>query len=234
MVVDWTAGLLTYQGITYNIAAGGTDKKYIYWDPNYTTIFRTTDNLQDVFDCDGWLMCINESGTPYAAYALRVIHGALIQAGTISAQYGQIADATITTAKIANLAVETLKIADNAVTIPTSAYTDGTIEVPQSAYTTIQQITVTSTGSAIHLICSTSLFAVAATKYIDIRLRRGSTTIYESINFHCVADNYASVAFGIQDTPGAGSVTYYLQARGNTDTNCYCTKRSMLALEVKK
>lgn len=84
-MVEWTAGLLTYKGITYNIAAGGTEKKYIYWDPNYTTLFRNTDNLQDVFDCDGWVMCINDEGTAQPVYGLPVIHAGLIQTATITA-----------------------------------------------------------------------------------------------------------------------------------------------------
>jgi len=83
--VDWSAGLLTYKGTTYNIAAGATDKKYIYWDPNYTTMFRDTNILDDVFACDGWVMCINDEGTAHPVYGLPVIHARLIQAATITA-----------------------------------------------------------------------------------------------------------------------------------------------------
>jgi hypothetical protein len=77
--------------VTYNIAAGATDKKYIYWDPNYTTIFRDTNDLNDVFNSNGWVMCINDEGSSHPVYGLPVIHARLIQAATITADlYAQL------------------------------------------------------------------------------------------------------------------------------------------------
>jgi len=48
-------------------------------------MFRDTDNLQDVFDCEGWVMCINDDGVAHPVYGLPIIHARLIQAATITA-----------------------------------------------------------------------------------------------------------------------------------------------------
>ena len=208
LIVDWTGGFLTYKGTAYEIAAGGTDKKYIYWDPNYTTLFRTTDNLQDVFDCDGWLMCINDEGTPKKLMGIPGLHAGIIQAGTITAAGAQIADAAVTTAKINDLAVETLKIADHAVTGSGWAYTQGEIDFGASEVT-IQSIEFTTTGEnlAITFVSPIKKLTGDFNNYLySLRLYRDTTKVYESnLYFH---EAYVPSAFIAEDSPSAGTYTY--------------------------
>jgi len=230
-VLNWTSGLLTYQGTTYEIAADSTDKKYIYWDPNYTTMFRDTDSLQDVFDCDGFLMCINDSGTPYPAYNLPVIHGGVIQAGTLVVGTADIENLAVTTAKINNLAVETLKIANNAVTYPVSSYTAGLVTISTS-WVTLASVSITSTGASLFLSFS-CIFVKGNLTDVDIRIRRVATDIYTA--FHdltaMVTIPFASC---LTDQPSSGSYTYYFQARRNGVNNLQARNRSLFVIETKK
>ena len=103
--------LFTIDGVTYEIAAGNTDKKYIYWDSGYTTLFQSTDSEASVIG--KVVVAINNSGTAVPAFFKQLIHAGLIQANTITASQlttgelitlaAQIKDAVITNAKIASL-----------------------------------------------------------------------------------------------------------------------------------
>ena len=237
-IIDWTGGFLTYKGTTYEIAAGGTDKKYIYWDPNYTTIFRETDNLQDVFDCEGWLMCINDEGTAYPAYSLRTIHGAIIQAGTLIVGTADIENLAVTTAKIDDLAVETIKIKDHAVTFPMSAYTEGSVSIPRNTQTTIQTISnFISMGDFITIFGRCSIGGVGLKGKFQIY--RDSTKIWEDTNdlTYQWSDNFnADKNMIFSESPDAGTYEYTLRflettASGSPGT---ITQRALIIQEMKK
>jgi len=58
------------------------------------------------------------------------LHADDINASGFTAQTANIADAAMTSAKIDNLAVNTLKIADNAVTVPVSVDSGAFIDLP--------------------------------------------------------------------------------------------------------
>jgi hypothetical protein len=133
------------------------------------------------------------------------------------------------TANIKDLVVSTAKIGNNAVTIPTSAYSASEITVPAMTLTTIQELTFTSTGANVNLIFSADMYSTAAMSgYVQIF--RGSTMIRETI---CTGSNsYFNVALSHLDTPSAGSVTYYVKAYFNTAG--WANRRSLIALEVKK
>jgi sulfur carrier protein ThiS len=80
-----------YRGVTYAIAPGSTTDMFIYWDPDYTTVFRTT-NLSSVALASGhWLMCVNKAGVAYPANAVQLLHAGVLMAGTIRAeQYAEL------------------------------------------------------------------------------------------------------------------------------------------------
>jgi len=254
---------LTFKGITYDIAAGGTDKKYIYWDPNYTTIFRSTNTLQDVFDVDGWVMCINESGVAYPAFGIKVIHGSVIQAGTLIVGTADIEDAAVTTAKIDNLAVTSAKIDDLAVisakindlavntakienlAVGTQKITDNAVTKPVSAYsasgywigtsnTTLQSASITATGAPVQVISCCCLVGMGGSTAVYICLYRDNTLIYEGPGQYVLLD-YAHYATPIiQDTPPAGDRIYKLVAYALNANCCEAYGRSISVLEVKK
>ena len=190
-------------------------------------MFRDTDNLQDVFDCDGWLMCINDEGTPFPAYSLRTIHGAVIQAGTLIVGTADIEDGAITNAKIgslavddaniANAAIKTLKVGNlqittgklenNAATRPGSAYTAGAIECPDGDLTTIQTVSsFISKGGAISI-------------WANYRIESGNHKVHiyrdgtELVEIPPAAGTYIATAMPVHitNTPGAGTYTFTLR-----------------------
>jgi len=76
-----------YRGVSYEITPDTTTDEFIYWDPNFTTQFRTT-NDGDVALAPGmWLMCINRAGVPFPANAVQLLHAAILLAGTIRAKH---------------------------------------------------------------------------------------------------------------------------------------------------
>lgn len=140
---------------------------------------------------------------------------------------------------IGALAVDTLQIADQAVTIPTAAYTSGGTSVGGS-FSTVQSITVNSTGAPILLTGSLSMASslVSTLGAGAVRLTRGATVVSASYTvprgFVSVTDYEVrgTVAFQLVDTPGAGTFTYNLQA--SCSVSAIVTARSLSALEVKK
>ncbi|MFD2174339.1 hypothetical protein, partial [Rhodobacter lacus] len=145
----------------------------------------------------------------------------------------KIASAAITTAKIGDLAVSTLKIADQAVTIPTGAYTAASLNVsPSTAWQVIQTITYTSTGAPVMLDYAFGAVGTSAGT-LGIRLRRGTTTIYDSRAY--LAGSVAPFAGGVLDAPTAtGARTYTLEVQNPSMVGLIAENRSLRALEVKK
>lgn len=114
--VNWNAHTLTYHGTAYNIAAGSSTTKYIFWQLANSGVYQNSNTFPDlsgVNPADGStsdaLIAVFDSASgklyPYWSSKLAVsfIATALI------------VDAAITTAKIANLAVSTAQIADAAI-----------------------------------------------------------------------------------------------------------------------
>lgn len=228
--ISWSAEdgenpiLFTWKGSTYEITADNSNKKFIYWDENYTTSFQSSDTLTDAIGSGKWLMCYNDSGTANPAFGRKVIHGGIIQAGTITAAGAQ----------IANLTVGTLQIQDQAVTIPSDAYTESAIQItPAGSEITVQQITLTATGAPIHLIFSTCQYSGISQPGCNHLLYRDSTKIFESGDIVNVQSYMVSNCFCVQDTPDADEYTYYLKCK-STHALTYIKCRSILALEVKK
>jgi hypothetical protein len=167
-----------------------------------------------------------------------------MQANSITASNAAIANLAVTAGKIANLAVDTLQIANQAVTIPVSAYTSGSVTIG-ATWTTIQSAAITSTGAPIQIDATTvyTCGGGSSVEYLQMRLLRGVTQVWGSSsyvarnNYQAVgyATEYGTAALGIKDTPGSGSVTYYLQMINTLNINTsYAYNRSLKLLEVKK
>jgi hypothetical protein len=165
----------------------------------------------------------------------KIANAAITEAKIGNAQIGtaKIKDAAIDNAKIGSAAVDTLELAGQAVTIPSSSYTSTT--VTPSGTTTLQQLSITSTGAPVFInftcICESS--AVFGTSYTDLRLYRGATLIQ---NFGQMAKmaygNAMPLAVSITDTPAAGAQTYYMKVVSYSGVRFKA--RSMTALEVKR
>jgi len=75
-----------YRGVTYEIDPDSTTDEFIYWDPDFTTVFRHTNLASTALAAGNWLMCINKDGVAYPANAQQLIHAGVLLAGTIRAE----------------------------------------------------------------------------------------------------------------------------------------------------
>ncbi|HDZ39039.1 MAG TPA: hypothetical protein ENH62_12250 [Marinobacter sp.] len=225
-----------YAGTTNIIAGDSTTNTYIYWSPSSPTVFLTTNLISTATAAGNWVVAINEAGVVSTPNPQQIMHGGLIQAGTITAAFAQIADAAIVTAKIKDLAVETIKVADNAITFPVSAYTAGTITIAALG-TKIQEVTLTTIGQPVFLSCSFSLDPVGISRETQsIQLRRvlgGSpTTVYNDTAAKDFGDGL-QYAFTFSEEPAAGTYTYelWVDVTSTVDT---ASHRAMFAMETRK
>ena len=188
--------------------------------------------------------------------AANAITTTLVGANEIIASAANIKNAIITGAKIGNaeiktaniddLNVTTVKIAGQAVTIPVSAYTAADSAAIGTNYTTVQSCAITSTGAGIQIIASLSARYVSTPPEAwFIRILRGATVIYVSptgLGYSVYQSNAGNVTYftdlpfcaSIFDTPGAGTVTYYVQIKSLSAYTVLAKTRSLLLLEVKK
>lgn len=83
--VSWTQCKIAYKGSVYTISSGYTNKKYIWWDRTYPTIFQTSDTKPTLVVGEDLLVCYNDSGIAYPIFQRMLLFGALIQANTITA-----------------------------------------------------------------------------------------------------------------------------------------------------
>ena len=225
-MINWTSGLLTFEGTTYSIAADSTDKKFIYWDPNYTTILSTTDNLQDVFDCEGWLMCINDEGTPRKIMGIPGLHAGILQARTITADGAQ----------IANLTVDTLQIVDNAVTGRVFAYTDGAIAFGADEVV-IQTCSFTTTGQPLFIVYVSAIKKTSGvTGFLEyyLRLYRDDEKIFETIIALGVTVYVPGCTFLFEDTPSIGTYNYEVRCQRKQVVGGLIKNRALYINELKK
>ena len=83
--------LFRYRGVTYEITEGETTDEFIYWDPDFTTQFRSTASASVALASGNWLVATNKSGVAYPANPFQLIHAGIILAGTIRAEsYAQL------------------------------------------------------------------------------------------------------------------------------------------------
>ena len=145
-------------------------------------------------------------------------------ANEIITNTANIKNAIITGAKIGNAQVDTLQLAGQAVTIPVSAHTAGSQTINDGSTDSVQSAAITSTGAPVLIIASLDSDDTAGGTMI---IKRGSTTLAT------VSLVNGATTYSIQDTPGAGSVTYYIYVGASGD-NVNVTERSLLLLETKK
>ena len=166
-----------------------------------------------------------------------------INAGTLSSDRLSVDGATIDTDGtgqliIKDLGVSTIKIANQAVTIPSNAFTAADILIG-TAETTLQQVTFTSTGAPVNITFSAKVrslnigFGNSATNTLYVY--RGTTLLF---TYEDVVDmdynQTATVGFSVKDDPAAGNVTYYIKSKSSSNNGHRYSLRSLSTLEVKK
>lgn len=85
---EWTAGTLSHKGTVYNIIAGTTTDKYIYFDPNISTTIFQTSSTKPAVGINVGLMAVFDSTQlkVFPAQNNRIQHAGLLQADTITAE----------------------------------------------------------------------------------------------------------------------------------------------------
>ena len=199
---------------------------------NSQSIFAAQADKFFIFDSSG-------SGTSpfYVSGGQTYIQNATIANAAITE--ARIADLAVGNGKIGNLAVTTLKIDNNAVTIPVSAYTDGDVSIAANSWTTVQQVTITSSGAQI----TVGGFCVLRTPggtfenlFTQYRVLRDGNDIFNAsgtaLRYSTGDVSAMPVGFMITDTPGSGSHTYTFQYL--TPRSGYAQRRSLVLIETKK
>lgn len=172
------------------------------------------------------------------------ITGSHIAASTILA--GNIAGGQITAAKmaansitaangaIADLAVTTFKIGNNAVTVPASA--SGTTATVGPSYASLCWATATMAGSQTLLIGQVNITATADNTNYAIRIYRSDGYVYQTVSGGPIqSGSKASPIVMISAPSGAGTYTYYLQAAAVSGAGSFSVTSSTLSvLETKK
>lgn len=160
-----------------------------------------------------------------------------VGANQIITASANIANAVVTTAKIANLAVDTLRLADQAVTIAnnTFAASDFSVSSTVEQYLTVLSGGIVSTGAPVFVLFGYSgdyTSDVTNPTKCRIRLRRGATILWDS----GFKDSLSAPSFlaSFQDTPGAGSHTYVLEAFYSAGIYGALGNRMIHLMETKK
>lgn len=149
---------------------------------------------------------------------------------------------------IGALAVDTIYIAAQAVTIPVGAFTGGPTALGSTApvSTSCVSVTFTSTGAPITISGALTAFiytAGASNQTVwALELWRGSTKILNSVqiqSFTGSGNSYCNLALPpYTETPGAGSVTYYLKLSAGYVSGAVSSynwqNAGIFAIEVKK
>ncbi len=135
---------------------------------------------------------------------------------------------------IADLAVDTLQIAGNAVTLPVSAYTSGAVyQTGGWGDIQVQTLSITTTSRPVLIVASFYLDSTyyGVPRYPTIKILRDGTEIYSLLDeFY----NLKSITISFTDTPGTGAHTYSITVSTAAGTDNNISKRSLLCMEVKK
>ena len=177
--------------------------------------------------------------------AAGAITGSKISADTIEANKIKIDGVTLDTdgdnLVIKSSGVDTLQIKDNAVSLPSSAFTASQINVANSdGEVTIQSVSYTSSGAPALIFASFKAVPSSGRSHsVTARVKRGTSTIFTQTLTGAGVTHFFS--FSLTDFDGsAGSTTYTLTAQNNGSssqtaaTTSYVTDRSLAVLEVKK
>jgi len=230
--VEWSATdsdeslYFRYKGVTYEITADSTTDEFIFWDPEYTTMFRSTNSATVLYAAllaGGWYVCRNIAGVAYPSVPIQSLWAGVIQAGTIFAEL------------IATAAIETEKINGHAVTYPVSAYTASAIATDYH-WTEIQDVNIEYAGYGNVLIIMSEVHGLRR-RYFRIQRTIGEgepETIWSSTE---LVNATMPFSFMFVDTgltsEDAGTVNYSFQNKNNVD-NGTCCDRSLFVNEFKR
>jgi hypothetical protein len=164
---------------------------------------------------------VSGSETPVVPFA--------VEDGTVFITSALIKDASILTAKIGDLQVTTLKVANNAISTTVTAFTEAAV-----GDGVLQEATITTDGNPVIIDIALGIFTLSPMLpvFTTVYLDRNATTIFQ---FPMVFVDTPLVAFSfpIEDSPPAGSNTYELYC-DTSDGDWEFSHRSLRISEFKK
>ncbi|MEM2047248.1 MAG: hypothetical protein QXZ06_05160, partial [Candidatus Jordarchaeales archaeon] len=83
--VAWSNVILYFKNLSYTIANGNTNKRYIYWDHDYPTSFQTSDTVPTL-DIEDVLIGTNVNGTWYLAIYHPQVSAEFIRVGALQSR----------------------------------------------------------------------------------------------------------------------------------------------------
>ena len=161
----------------------------------------------------------------------------ILQVGTV--QTANIANASITNAKIGSLAVDTLKIQDNAVTVPVGNFNSSPTSVFYNSGNggQVGSVSIDSAGQPVFLLCSFYRTRSGDDGNAYVSIKKNGVTIWGWMNTK-VIDNDGRVHIMMthyDSAPGTGTKTYTFWARpGDTNDSWSVSDVNCFALGMKK
>lgn len=130
--VAWAGASVTYNGHTYTITNGNTDKKYIWWDFSLSvTTFQTSDAQPTLADQD-CIVAYNDSGTHILIWNATLIDGRNVRTGTIEADKLNVVLLSAISANIGTVTAGLIKSTDEKTQFD---LTNGFMSVSDGTYT---------------------------------------------------------------------------------------------------
>lgn len=202
-----------------------------------------------------WIYEENLGPTPETSWNLQeaVMVGDLLVGGTVTANKlvldnitvesgpsGEllIKDLGVDTAKINNLSVDTIKIRDNAVTIPISAYTEGVFTTTAGAgWQDVQTITLSSADSPTMLVASLVVdnIGTSVEPYYRIFNKTTNQNLYGPVYAATWSGAPMGFSSGIQvQSPNSVIALQWISSTAGGGQGFYIGNRSITAITVKK
>lgn len=162
-----------------------------------------------------------------------------VSGGNVRINGNLVVNGTITSTQIADDAVITDKLADNAATQQVSAYSSGDQALSNGTWVTTQSVSLVCTGGPVVVIGSHAIFistgSLGQIGCNAFRITRNGSVLYDMGNVatwrQFCNTNHGGV---ITDNPGAGTHTYEIQAQTTTGDTSVARMRSLVAMELKR
>ena len=162
--------------------------------------------------------------------------------GNVAISGGLLVDGTINGVKLQDLAVQTAKIANYAVNVPVTAYTEAEITAGENVWLEVQSVTIGTTGALVDIISSGTLKFPSVSAGLgyartQMRIKRNGTIIREQPEMLGVRitdiTTYGSGTIAMTDNPIAGTYTYTVEVLAK-NMSLAVRQRYLRAIEIKK
>jgi len=207
--VSWTTFKVKYMGNSYTVAAGNSNRAFLYWNSATPTQLTATNTKAETIGYGKWIVCNNQGGTAYPSSFIKILGAGHIKANTIEADH--IVANAITTAKLNTAAVETEKIAEGAATSTKGAYTAGELTFTTSDTVVQTASNFVSSGGVARIMFQADIKSNDVDTVV-ITVKRGSTVLF-SFN-QGATTTYVTRVYSFLDQPGSGTFTYTFVVKG--------------------